>query len=350
VIPSASSVEIGDTFYVWVHLLTGETCDTWVCNLMEFNQTSVGIINATGVMEGDWYAFSGFGSTGTVYNQYGNLINPQYFTTSAVSSGNNNTCFRVNFTTLDCGLVYINLSDMDLQHSGTPRTYVTANTTVQVTPQDPAAFLATTYNHTQINLTFTAGNGDDKVVICGKSGSYPTGPTDNLIYNGTSSPQVHQGLLPCTAYYYRAWGWNETTKTFSDTYRQSYTSTQCYTNFTFYNPSPANASTTANCSYNIPISVQVNNSQGGTYEWWINTTLSGYEWHGTGRNANASTPTQTMTGCDHNTTYWWNITVFDGSGDWAYDSYHFTTGVGGGSDPTGSNINPANSLTSMPNT
>jgi len=40
-----------------------------------------------------------------------------------------------------------------------------------------------------------------------------------------------------------------------------------------------------------------------------------------------------MTGLNHNTVYWWNITVTDGNGDWGYDNYTFTTGMGGGSNP-----------------
>ena len=346
VIPSVTSVEVGDDFYVWVYLDANDPCDTWVCNLLEFNWTSVGLANATGVMEGYWFGLAGFGETGTIYNDDGNIKEPQFMTTGDTIT-TNQTCFRVNFTTLDCGILHINLTSMSLEGEGNPRTFDTNNATVTIYPQDPASLLATMDNYTQIDLTFTAGVGDDKVTICRSNVSYAdiTGPSDGVVYNGSTSPQTDTGLDPCTTYFYKAWGWNETTGTHSPTYRQSSTMTDCYTNFTLQNEEPNDGNTTANCTYSKLVSVQVINAEIASFDYWINA--SNGQTHSASGTSVPTTIGFTMTGLLHNTSYWWNVTVTDGAGDTHSENYSFTTGIGGGAVPTGASFLPTNAQTSV---
>jgi len=343
VVPSVTSVEIGDGFYIWSYLDANDPIDSWAIYLLEYNESSLGMATVTGVVEGDWFSKAGFGSNGTINNTWCNIKNPQYMT-SGTPSSSNETLVRWNLTALECGLLYINLTTVDAQNGGVPVTYDTANTTVMIYPQDPAALLATAYNHTQINITFTAGTGDDKVTICGKEGSYPTGPTDNLLYNGTSSPQIDFPLTPCTDYYYRAWGWNETLGVHSLTNRSSSAKTQCYTNFTLQNEEPNDGNTTANCTYSVPVSVQVINTEASSFDYWINAS-NGQTWDATG----VSLPTTigfTLTSLSHNTSYWWNVTVTDGVGDSTYQNYSFTTGYGSGASPSATIGYPSNGATS----
>lgn len=358
---STQNVEIGDIFNVTLYINTSTDSTTgFTMRELFFNETTLGLVNMTKTPTGKNLTF-GPAWVDPTFNDDGNLSNATGNITYVMANKlggvtGNNTALIMNFTALGCGQV--NFTIPHTIWSGQPGLVVDlmdftnwTNTSVIIRPQDPAAIGATAINTTKINVTFSPGIGDDKVTLCGKAGSYPTDPTDSLLYNGTSSPYEHTGLDLCTTYYYRAWGWNETEGLHSYTYRQTYEKTDCLTNFSFRGEVPENATRTENCTYNIQINVTVDNDQGagvGTYNYWINTTLAGYNWAGTGRPFNSSTPTQTMVGCAHNTTYWWNVTVTDGAGDKAYANYTFTTGWGGGANPgVPANPVPANGATDI---
>ena len=343
---SKQYIEIGDTFNVTLYINTSADSTTgFTMRQFLFNETSVGLVNMTPNPSGKNVSFGAtwidpvFNDDGSLDNSTGNLTYVMSNKLGGVTG--NNSAVIMNFTALGCGQV--NFTIPWTIWSGQAGLVVDlmdftnwTNTTALILPQDPASIGVTAINTTKINITFTPGVGDDNVTLCGKAGTYPSSPTDSLLYNGTSSPFEHEGLDPCTTYYYRAWGWNETIGEHSYTYRQGFVKTDCLTNFSFAGAVPANDTRTANCTYNIQVNVTVNNDQGagvGNYNWWINTTLTGYDWSGTGRPFNSSTPTQTMSGCAHNTTYWWNVTVTDGAGDKAYANYTFTTGWGGGTNP-----------------
>lgn len=257
-----------------------------------------------------------------------------------------------NFTSTQVGACYVNFTYMELANNTNDKKYLSDMTTVvneivYIYPCEPAALGATMWNHTAINLTFTPGSGGPFTTVCGKAGSYPTGPTDSLLYNGTGSSFDHEGLNPCTKYWYKAWTWNETEKLHSVYYRQAYATTDCYTNFSFSGEEPTDASTTTNGVYDIPVNVTIVNSAGHTYEVWINTSVGALYHHGPGL-TNGSRGA-TMYGLDHNTLYYWNVTVTDGNGDTTYANYTFTTGVGGGGSPDQpDNPNPANHAPSIP--
>ncbi len=343
---STSYIEIGDTFNVTLYINTSTDSSTgFTMRQFLFNESAVGLVNMTPTLAGKNVSFGAawydavMNDDGNLDNSTGNLTYVMGVKLGGVTG--NNSAVIMNFTALGCGRV--NFTIPYTIWSGQPGLIVDlmdftnwTNQTVIILPQDPAAIGAIAINTTKINVTFSAGVGDDKVTLCGKEGSFPTSPTDSLLYNGTSSPFEHESLNPCTTYYYRVWGWNETIGEHSYTYRQTTEKTDCLTNFSFAGAVPTNNSRTANCTYNIAVNVTVNNAQGagvGTYDWWINTTLALYNWAGTGRLFNSSTPTQTMSGCAHNTTYWWNVTVIDGAGDKAYSNYTFITGWGGGTKP-----------------
>jgi len=354
-------VELGDTFDITIYIDTGANdCDVWAIRNITYNSPNAFRVNVTPVgnpapninvsFQGVWnvplYADATLDNTAGVLSSIGS-----YYGTG--TSGNNSACL-INFTALNCGLVWINQS---FNHSDT-QVYIrdgtedfTINTqnniSVLVTPQDPASILAVAWNQTQINLSWTKGTGGDNVTLCGKAGSYPTGPSDSVIYNGSALLYADTGLTNCTDYYYRIWSYNTTTGITSATYRQTIEKTKCPTNFSYAGETPADNTQRANCtSYNVPINVTVINSGGHNYNYWINTS-NGDTWSGTGRTANTSTPLHTMSGLSHGTTYWWNVTVADGNDDYLNASYNFTTGWGGGTAPAGGAISPISASTSV---
>jgi hypothetical protein len=98
-------------------------------------------------------------------------------------------------------------------------------------PLQPTSLSATTYNETQINLTWTKGTGANNTVIVRKTQSYPTSITDGIIcYNGSSTSFEDTGLDAGRTYYYRAWSYSEwtvnpTLHQWSDEYTSDYSQT-----------------------------------------------------------------------------------------------------------------------------
>jgi MSHA biogenesis protein MshQ len=73
-------------------------------------------------------------------------------------------------------------------------------------PDPPTSFTATTVSSSQINLSWTKGDGAVNTMVRGKQGSYPTSVTDGYpVYFDTGTNASDTGLLPSTTYYYSAW-------------------------------------------------------------------------------------------------------------------------------------------------
>ena len=352
-IPSSYDVEVGDTFYlnVFVDGNASQPAYGWKIENLTFNYERVGMCNATEMNILSYGYWTQSPNIGTINNNSGYIWNSWATETPTKSTSDNVTGARINFTAISCGTVYFNMTGAstkmyDSLGSAWPGV-LWHNTTVNIHPADPASLVATRYNYTGINLTFTPGAGGSNTTVCGKTGSYPTDPTDGVIYNGSGNFYNWSGRTPCTKYWFRAWTWNETEQLHSVTYQQDYATTQCHTNFTFSGEIPVDASTTADGTYSIPVNVTVTNSAGNTFSVWINTTNGDSKHYGPGLTNGSSG--FTMTGLAHNTLYYWNVTAYDAFGDVAYDNYTFTTGTGGGSAPSPPvTPNPANHAPSIP--
>jgi len=348
-------LEVGDTFNATIYLDPGgETVTTWKIYNLTYNDDRLGIANATGCMVmGQWR--QGFADDGSIHNDTGNISwNPTAFQSFwAAGTSTNYTAAVANFTALYPGTLSLKFSPDPTWHNlrvkidgATSIVNHTLNATIVIYPQDPASFSVVTYNHTAINLSWTSGLGDDNVTLCGKAGSYPTGPSDSVLYNGTNLTYNDTGLTDCNTYYYRAWGWNETTNMHSIDYKSGTGTTQCYTNISLVGVVPTNTSTAANCTYSQTVNVTIRDSQGRTCLYWINASNA----QTTSGSVLNNTVQLALTGLSHNTTYWWNVTASEqgayGSQDSVQASYWFTTGQGGGTAPVGSNAYP-NGVTSL---
>lgn len=106
-----------------------------------------------------------------------------------------------------------------------PTSVSVSNTTWNV-PLAPTGFTATTIGSNQINLTWNKGPYADYTRIQQKTTGYPVSISDGtLMYNNTGSSYPHTGLNVNTTYYYRAWSWNTTSKTWSTTNASVWNST-----------------------------------------------------------------------------------------------------------------------------
>ncbi len=105
--------------------------------------------------------------------------------------------------------------------NGTPVHRRTATLNVLPAPVlNPIAFNAEAISYSQINITFSPnGSNNNVVLVFNQTGTFttPSGPPPSagqpfvggtLLYNGTSSPVNHIGLLQLTTYYYKAFSYN----------------------------------------------------------------------------------------------------------------------------------------------
>ncbi len=80
----------------------------------------------------------------------------------------------------------------------------------------PIDFIATTVCDEAINLSWTAPPYTDNIRIQRRPDRFPSSISDGLnIFNGTGTSALDDAVDPGTSYYYSAWSWNNTDKTWS---------------------------------------------------------------------------------------------------------------------------------------
>jgi parallel beta-helix repeat protein len=83
-------------------------------------------------------------------------------------------------------------------------------------PLAPTDFTAVTIGSNQITLTWSKGTYTTSTRIQRKTTDYPVDISDGTtVYNDTGSSYPDTGLATNTTYFYSAWGWNSTSKTWS---------------------------------------------------------------------------------------------------------------------------------------
>lgn len=112
-------------------------------------------------------------------------------------------------------------------------------------PRNPNPFTPATVSATQINVTYTALDAQNVVIVWNTTGVFTTPPDGvappavgnsfsggTVLSYGTASPQNHTGLIPGTIYYYKAFSYN-TTSTLYSTGVTGNATTNCGTISTF---------------------------------------------------------------------------------------------------------------------
>ncbi len=211
------------------------------------------------------------------------------------------------------------------------------NTTQAINP--PSSFSASTFNETQINLTWTKGSQADKTRIVRNASGYPHYPSSltngTLIYNDTGTNYEDTGLIVATIYYYSAWSWNNSESAHSLTYStDSGGTTGALEVCCEY---PVNLSTELSRPP-VNISVQINGTGLDVYFYWYNMTpmTDAWElvtnWSGQDTNRFNYTTLWTNGWVWGNTVYHWRVNVTDGV-TWTNNSYQYnTTQLANGAD------------------
>jgi len=86
-------------------------------------------------------------------------------------------------------------------------------------PDPPFSFTATAVSDTQINLSWTKGDGAWKTLVRRSASGYPVNKNDGVqVYFDTGTSVSDTGLTPDTLYYYRAWSYVSGSEQWSDGY------------------------------------------------------------------------------------------------------------------------------------
>lgn len=94
-----------------------------------------------------------------------------------------------------------------------------------LSPAIPTYLLAAPLSQSEISLTWDKG-ANPQVGIYYKVDGYPSDRSDGtLVYRGSSEIAAHSGLEAGTTYYYRAWGYDTATETWSTNYDQDFATT-----------------------------------------------------------------------------------------------------------------------------
>ena len=101
--------------------------------------------------------------------------------------------------------------------------YVTASANTTGAPDEPLNFNATAISASRIDLSWSKGNKSTKTRIVRKTTSYPSSYTDGtLVYFDTGTSYSDTSLNTSQIYYYRAWGYNDTTAIYSSANASTY--------------------------------------------------------------------------------------------------------------------------------
>ncbi len=231
VTPSAYNVTVGDTFNIPIYVNVSWEIDNVTITNITFEP--VGKLNYTATSQGDlfsggqWLSPESPGSWpgGGIYNSSG-YAKPIAWNNTAVNNTYNKTA-NITWYANNVGVVYINITGVTCNDSGTNYTTNILNGTVTVHPQAPATFDATTLTDTQIRLNFTHGQGANNIVIRRLTGmDPPMNITDGIeVFNGTGTSYVDSNLNPDTTYSYSSWGWNSSENLYSFMYNATGTAT-----------------------------------------------------------------------------------------------------------------------------
>ncbi|EMR74269.1 protein of unknown function (DUF2341), partial [Thermoplasmatales archaeon SCGC AB-539-N05] len=253
-------------------------------------------------------------------------IQGQYITNTGANGASNGSKSANTITPLPYNtniIWYVNVTD---GHDWTNATY---NFTVreEYVPDAPGSFTATMISSSQIDLAWSKGNKADYTRIQRKTGSYPTSVSDGTnVYNntGTSHPDT-SSLSEGTTYYYRAWSWNTTDSVWSTSNASAYNTTNNIP--TIASEGPGNGSTGISLTPQMNITINDLDGDSMTLTWYSNSSDS---WQPFGTNTSCSNGTYHQTNSNfsnYGKTYYWNVSVNDGTDTNTSATYHFTTEV-----------------------
>ena len=144
-----------------------------------------------------------------LYNNAGGLVVSKTGYTTGNNTWVNFSSIFFDYTAEMAGQITMYLDDLNIT-AGTSTGYG-SDKTFLTKPLVPTSFTATTYNTSQINLTWTKGTGADNTYIERNATavtSWARG-AGTEIYNGTGTNYEDTGLASGVTYYYQAWSYTD---------------------------------------------------------------------------------------------------------------------------------------------
>lgn len=336
-------IEVGDTSWVNITCQTNQSINGWQFQYLNFTQ---GIINVTGLTQNTFFDSIFMNEIGTIHNDTG-VIGGSWvdYTWECASGGtftnnSNRTVVNISFVGYAVGtanFTFISVGDAELGMGGAEVLYTFHDKDVTIHPQYPQTFTATSYGQSQINLSWTKGNGTDRTVIERNTLLNWEKGEGTEIYNDIGTAYQDFNLNPSTLYYYQAWGLNSTENIYSLYYDTANSTTETEGNQTpvFGTPIPNNGSTKQQLSFTWQILIQ--DSEGDAFNWTIECSNGQ---NNSRNNDTNGTKTLALTNLAYSTAYIVHVNATDtnGSGSWTREWFRFQTknkpSSNGGSQPS----------------
>jgi len=192
-------------------------------------------------------------------------------------------------------------------------------------PLVPTNTQAHHFGDTQVNLTWTKGNGSYFTIIeRNASGVSSWVRGEGIpIYNGTGNKCIDSAASSTVQYYYQFWSYTaeKGLHQFSTTAATAYTGSNMPPVFTNINPNNGVTGVLTNTSL---LSVTIQDPEGNPIFWTIQTSPNIGSSSGSGGNG---TKTCSISGLTYGRTYTWFVNATDGT-TWNNKIYTFTTKVG----------------------
>lgn len=206
----SADVTVGDYFNITTWVDMTEDIDSWQFYNFTWEPASSANVTVVWIIEDEshWPICS----LGEIYNSSGYIEHPQGFNMAPFNNTNISLAY-INFTSMNCGKCYMNITDVSIQFEGTvvPINSI-LNATMTIHPKSITGSTATPHSDA-INLTWTTPFQQcvDKCYVYANKTGYPSGhPSNDEIYNGTADYYNHTSLESNKTWYYTFWSWNET--------------------------------------------------------------------------------------------------------------------------------------------
>lgn len=333
------SCKVGERITVSLYVIpqTGTYIDTVATDEVLFTTSKLDFVGS-GVTWGNLFQNAIFQLPGTVNEGGGKVTNIVWGT--SIDDNTPGYMWNMTFDAVQAGYAYVNLTfskvGVALDGNDKPKR-IDSNCTIfihEYIPEAPTGFSATGSSNSSIDLIWTKGTNADRTYIEYREtpGPWSRG-AESIVYNGTGSNTVHNGLDPHKTYYYQAWSYNSTDNEFSTSYASD--------DGTTYNTeanAPTNEHPTHNSDYvsvyekymNVTVTDDDGDVMTVDFFWSNHTLIHSVVGVSSGGVASVDLPNH-LPGASsqlvHNTDYYWYVNISDGYSTVTSSTYLYHTSM-----------------------